>query len=36
MKRIGLISNNKTRRALRIAKELYDYLSVKKIEVQTK
>ena len=33
MKRIGLISNNKTRRALRIAKELYDYLSAKKIEV---
>ena len=33
MKRIGLISNNKTRRALRIAKELYDYLSSKKIEV---
>ena len=33
MKRIGLISNNKTRRALRIANELYDYLSAKKIEV---
>jgi NAD+ kinase len=33
MKRIGLISNNKTRRALRIAKELYDYLAAKKIEV---
>jgi NAD+ kinase len=33
MKRIGLISNNKTSRALRMAKELYDYLSAKKIEV---
>jgi len=33
MKRIGIISNNKTCKALRIAKELYDYLSVKKIEV---
>jgi NAD+ kinase len=33
MKRIGLISNNKTRKALRIAKELYDYLSARKIEV---
>jgi NAD+ kinase len=33
MKIIGLISNNKTRKALKIAKELYDYLSVKKIQV---
>jgi NAD+ kinase len=33
MKIIGLISNNKTRKALRIAKELYDYLSAKKVEV---
>src|SRR4030065_139507 len=33
MKRIGLISNNKIRRALRTAKELYNYLSAKKIEV---
>lgn len=33
MKIIGLISNNKTRKALRIAKELYDYLSDKKIQV---
>ncbi len=33
MKIIGLISNNKTRKALRIAKELYEYLSAKKVEV---
>jgi len=33
MKIIGLISNNKTRKALRIAKELYDCLSAKKVEV---
>jgi NAD+ kinase len=33
MKIIGLISNNKTRKALRIAKELYDYLSANKVEV---
>ncbi len=33
MKIIGLISNNKTRKALRIAKELYDYLNSKKVKV---
>jgi len=33
MKIIGLISNNKTRKALRITKELYDYLSSRKVKV---
>ena len=33
MKKIGLISNNKASKAIRIAKEVYDYLTGKKVEV---
>lgn len=33
MKKIGLISNNKNKKAVNIAKEIYDYLIDKKIEV---
>lgn len=33
MKKIGLISNNKNSRAIKIAKDIYEYLSEKKINV---